>query len=85
MTYRKPVLFLTGAILGAAAVVLSTPITGRRVRRVLRHKIEDCSDQLADVAKNVRDTSKQIRHQSERLVHNAGRMFRRSQLRALGS
>jgi gas vesicle protein len=85
MTYRKPVLFLTGAILGATAVVLSTPISGRRVRRALRYKIEDCSDQLADVAKNVRNTSNQIRRQSERLVHNAGKMFRRSQLRAVGS
>jgi len=62
-------------IVGGAAVAVSTPITGRRLRRAIRHKVEDCSGQIAEVTTTLRETGGQIRHQGEKLVREAEKPF----------
>lgn len=72
---RNIACFFAGALLGGVAMALTTPFTGRQVRRTLRHKAEDYSDQLADATKTLRETSERLRHQGERLVQGAEKLF----------
>ena len=64
----KLVFFFAGALAGGIAAILSTPYSGRRMRRVLQRKIDDCSDQFMDATAALRDTGEQIRRQGEKLV-----------------
>ncbi|HVN03715.1 MAG TPA: YtxH domain-containing protein [Bryobacteraceae bacterium] len=63
--------FLFGALLGGAAVALTTPFTGKRVRRTLRNAIESYSDELADTTRSLRQTSERLLHEGEKLVRSA--------------
>ena len=72
---RNFIFFLAGAILGGVVVGLTTPFTGRQVRRTVRHKIEDYSDELADAAKSLRETSDRLMRQGEKLMHEAEKRF----------
>ena len=44
-----------GALLGAAAALLATPLRGESMRRKLRHGVEDLSGELRERADRLRD------------------------------
>jgi len=67
--------FVTGAIVGGVAAAFSTPMSGRRLRRIARHNLENCSDQIKEVSANLRETGDQLVQQGEKLVHEAERLF----------
>ncbi|HUO28651.1 MAG TPA: YtxH domain-containing protein [Bryobacteraceae bacterium] len=72
---RNITFFLFGALLGGVAVALTTPFTGKRVRRTLRNTIESCSDELADTTRSLRETSERLFRQGEKLVESAEKLF----------
>ena len=47
--------FCAGILVGSAVVALTTPVTGRRLRRLLRHKVETGAEQIAHAAEGWRD------------------------------
>jgi hypothetical protein len=59
--------FLAGALLGSAAITLTTPWPGRRMRRLVRSKVEDGADQLARGAKGFRQAGDKLRYRATRL------------------
>ena len=67
--------FLAGAVLGSAAVALTTPWSGRRVRTVVRRKIEDGGEQLAEATKGIRRMGEELRSSSEKVVRDTKKMF----------
>lgn len=50
---KRLILFFAGAVAGGAAVALTTPVTGPKVRRAVRRTIEDASDQVADAKETI--------------------------------
>ncbi len=74
--------YVAGAIMGGVAVALTTPFTGRRMRRALRHKIEDCSGQVTETMRDLRHAGGQVWHRGERLARSAEKAFHRFPLRA---
>jgi gas vesicle protein len=67
--------FLAGALLGSAAVALTTPWSGRRARTLVRRKIEGGGEQLAEATKGIRRKGEELRSGSERIVRGTKRMF----------
>jgi len=72
---RNLAFFCAGAFIGGAALALYTPVTGRRMRRILRHKAEEYTNQLTEVKDTLLETGSQLRHQGERLVRNAEKLL----------
>jgi gas vesicle protein len=68
---------LGGALLGGVAVAFATPYSGRRMRHILRHALEDCTDQVTEATQDLRETGGQLRHEGEKLVREAERLFAR--------
>ena len=67
--------FLAGALLGSAAVTLTTPWSGQRARTLVRRKIEDGGEQLAEATKGIRRKGEELRSSSEKIVRGTKRMF----------
>jgi gas vesicle protein len=78
------IFFIAGAILGGVAVSLSTPVTGRRMRRALRSKIDDCSDRLTEAKQDLRNLGGDLLQQGEHLARSAGKAIHRIPLRVTG-
>ncbi len=72
---RNLVFFLAGAFLGSAAVALSTPYTGRRLRRIISHKAMEVSEQVAEVKESLLETGNELLHKGEKLVKDAEKIF----------
>jgi len=67
--------FLAGAVLGSAAVTLTTPWSGRRVRKLVRRKIEDGEEQLSQATKGLRRKGEELRSGGEKIVRGTKKMF----------
>jgi len=67
--------FLAGAVLGSAAVTLTTPWSGRRVRTLVRRKIEDGEEQLSEATKGLRRKGEELRSGGEKIVRGTKKMF----------
>lgn len=83
---KKNLSFLVaGAILGGVVAALATPVSGPRMRRLVRRKVDACSNQLSDAASNLRDTGGDIVRQGKQIVKSADKILQRSPLRAVAS
>ena len=72
---RKLVFFIAGALAGSAAVALTTPYSGKKMRRAIRERFDDCADQVSHATHSLRDAGEQIRHRGQKLVRGAERIF----------
>jgi gas vesicle protein len=66
-------LFMAGAAIGAAVAVLTTPLSGRRLRRKVSHKIEDEADRLGQAARSMKDECDYLLARSQRMVRKLAR------------
>ncbi len=62
-----------GALLGAGAAMLTTPVRGGTARRRLRHGVEDLSDELRDRASRLRDETGRRMDRTRRRLRKARR------------
>jgi gas vesicle protein len=46
--------FLAGAMAGSIVAALTTPYSGPRIRRMIRYKVEDSQERLAEAANDLR-------------------------------
>lgn len=65
-------LFVTGAVIGAAFAMLTTPFSGQRLRRKVRHRFEDEADRIGHLAREVKDQCNHLYARSERMVRKLG-------------
>jgi gas vesicle protein len=67
--------FMAGALLGGAAVALTTPLTGRRARRLIGRQIERGSRQAERAARQLQQSSRKAYARGSELLHavNFGR------------
>ena len=72
---RNVAFFIAGALVGSAAVALTTPYTGKKMRRAIRERFDECADQVSDATHTLRDAGEQIRHRGGKLVRGAERLF----------
>jgi gas vesicle protein len=70
--------FFAGLLIGGAVAALLTPYSGPRTRRMVRHKLEEGADQLAEKAGEIRDEAaylfsrgKQMATRAEKIVTKA--------------
>ena len=70
--------FVVGALFGGAVAVMTTPYTGSRMRRMVRHKLEEGTDQLAETAAGLRESCEELYSRSEKLLHEAGKKVARA-------
>ena len=77
--------FVVGALLGGAVAAMTTPYTGSRMRRIVRHKVEDSSDHLAEAAARLRETCDELYARSEKFLHEAGKKVARVPIKSFRS
>ena len=63
--------FLGGALLGGAAVALTTPLTGRRARRMIGRQIDRGSKQAERTVRNLQETGRKAYARGGELLHQA--------------
>jgi gas vesicle protein len=68
-------LFAAGALVGGAIAMLSTPYSGRKVRRMLRHKLDEGSEFLQECTTDFVEQCGQLYEKSKRLASQADKMF----------
>lgn len=54
-------IFLAGAVVGGVAAALTTPVSGRRARRILRKKVERGTSELERSTRSVRSQLANVR------------------------
>jgi gas vesicle protein len=68
-------LFLAGALLGTAAVTLTAPYSGKRIRRLARRKIEGGAGRLSEVAKGLSQRRGDLLSRGEKIVRGAQKLL----------
>lgn len=71
-------IFAAGALIGGAVAMLSTPYSGRKVRRLIRGKIDDGSDRLHEVASDLAHQCGDLYARTRRFAAEADKMFSRA-------
>ncbi len=65
--------FLAGAVLGGAAIALSTPLTGRRTRRLIGKQIDRGTRQAERAARQLQATGRRAYDLGGQLLQQAGK------------
>lgn len=65
---RGPGIFLAGAAIGAAVAVLTTPLSGRRLRRKMSDKIENEADRFGQAAQSLKDECDHLLSRGQKMV-----------------
>ena len=60
--------FFAGALVGGAAALLTTPATGRRMRRMVRQKLAEASGQLSEATDQLREGAHELYARGEKAV-----------------
>jgi hypothetical protein len=67
--------FLLGAAMGGAIAALTTPVSGRRARRMIRNEVRDRMDRGQ---KQITRTADQLRAAGERIYSRGGQLWQRA-------
>jgi gas vesicle protein len=67
--------FMLGAAIGGACVALTTPMTGRRARKMIRNEVRD---QIDRGSKQVSQTASQLRAAGQRMYERGGQLWQRA-------
>lgn len=71
-------LFVAGAVAGAAVAALTTPYSGRRMRRKVQHTFEEGAGRVKEAAGRFKEQCGEVLHQGGRLASEAEKMFARA-------
>lgn len=63
--------FLAGACVGAAAALMTAPQTGRRLRRMLKEKVDEGFDSVADTGQDLIERGRRLAKDSADLANRA--------------
>jgi gas vesicle protein len=74
---EKIVWFLVGASLGAAVALLYAPQSGDRTRRVIRRKLVDGRDAMAENGADLMDRGRELFERGRKVADDAAEMFER--------
>ena len=64
--------FVAGAVAGGIIVALATPYSGPKIRRMLRHKVQDGAERFSETAD---EWKREIYHRGSKLVADARGRF----------
>ena len=70
---RKFGFFLAGAVLGGTAIALTTPLTGRRTRRLIGKQIDRGTKQAEEAARQLQETGRRACARGSQLLQQAGK------------
>ena len=70
--------FVAGALIGGAVAALTTPYSGRRMRRIVRQKVEEGSDKVLEAAEQFREGCDEALARGQKAMRGAERLFAKS-------
>ena len=65
--------FVAGVLVGGAVAMFTTPYEGRKLRRIMRRKIEDGVEQVSDAAAGLNTTCHELYTSSGKILHDASK------------
>jgi gas vesicle protein len=74
---EKIVWFLVGASLGAAVALLYAPQSGDRTRRVIKRRLVDGRDSMAESGADLMDRGRELFERGRKVADDAAEMFER--------
>jgi gas vesicle protein len=76
--FRYAGFFVAGALIGGAAAALSTPYDGRRMRRIVKRRVEEGSDKVLEAAEQFREGCDDMFVRGQKVMRSAEKLFAKS-------